>query len=249
MKRFEGKTILVTGGTCEIGMATARRLISEGARVIITGRNEATLAESVRGLGAQASSLRADFRDIPSLDGVFQKIQSEHGKIHGAFLNAGISNFCPFDQVTEELYDLIMDTNVKGTYFALQKAALLMEDGGAIVLNSSMSGSSGFAMSSVYGASKAAVRSLARTFSAELTVRQIRVNVVSPGPIETESWNRCGVPKAQVPLVKEDLTQSNPMSRFGTADEVASAVAFLMSSDASYTTGAELVVDGGVTQL
>jgi NAD(P)-dependent dehydrogenase (short-subunit alcohol dehydrogenase family) len=250
MERFAGKVALITGGNSGIGFAVARRLASEGARVLISGRNQATIDAAVRELGSDALGIVADVGQLGGIEQLFERVQEATDRLDVLFLNAGIAIFAPVEQIDQASYDQLMDVNVKGTFFTLQRAIPLLRPGSAVVINGSVAGSTGSALLSVYAATKAAVRSFARSFSAELVERGIRVNVVSPGPIETPIWDRTGgVPAPMVPALKDSITQSHPMKRYGSADEVAAAVAFLASDEASYILGAELFVDGGVAQL
>lgn len=248
--RFNGKRVLVTGGSSGIGFAVAKRITDEGGRVIITGRNQTNLDAAVKKLGKTAQSIVSDASRISDIDALFSFIKKDVGLIDGLFANAGTVIFEPVEVVTEEHFDRLMSTNVKSVFFTLQKAIPHLADGASIVVNASVAGSTGRATASVYSATKAAVRSMARTFAASLVARKIRVNAVSPGPIDTPLWFiDGGLPADQVDQVMEDIKASNPMKRFGTAEEVAATVAFLLASESSYITGSELFVDGGVTQL
>ncbi|HYH09261.1 MAG TPA: glucose 1-dehydrogenase [Thermoanaerobaculia bacterium] len=240
--RFEGKVALVTGGNSGIGLATAKALAAEGARVVITGRDEETLRKAAQEIGHEALAVQADVTKLPELASVMERIRERHGRVDVLFANAGVAKFFPASAATEEAYDLVMDTNVKGVYFTIQQALPLLAPGGAVVINSSIAGVKGMPAGTVYGATKAAVRSLGRSFAAELLERNVRVNVVSPGPIDTPIYT-------PTPGLKERFTQNVPMKRAGTADEVAKTVLFLASDDASYINGAELAVDGGMAAL
>lgn len=248
-ERFKGKTVLITGGNSGLGFATAKRIVGEGGRVIITGRNENTLRQAQVELGSNAEAIRSDVSQLKEIDSLFEKVKQEYGKIDALFANAGISNPCPIEHVTESDFDAHFDINVKGVYFTLQKAIPFLKPGSSVVLNASVIGSRGVADSSVYAATKAAVRSLGRSFSAEFVSRGIRFNVISPGPIDTPIWDRGGLPADIAAARKEAITKANPMKRYGTPNEVAAAVAFLLSSDSTYILGVELVVDGGGNQL
>ncbi len=245
-RRFEGKVALITGGNSGIGFAVARGLVDEGCRVVIVGRNAETMARSAADLGASAHAIVADTSRLADLDRVIAATREfGGGGLDVVFANAGVGTFGPLAATTESTFDWMFDTNVKGVYFTVQKAATLMTQGGAIVLNASVAAGKGGAAASVYGASKAAVRSFGRTVAAELVERGIRVNVVSPGPIETPIFDRMGTPQ-QAADIKAAMQARNPMKRFGTTSEVSAAVLFLLSDAASYITGVDLLVDGGV---
>jgi NAD(P)-dependent dehydrogenase (short-subunit alcohol dehydrogenase family) len=245
-RRFEGKVALVTGGNSGIGRAVAQGLVDEGARVVIVGRNAETVARSAGELGAAAHGVVADTSRLDDLDRVIAATREfGGGQLDVVFANAGIGTFGPLASTREEMWDATFDTNVKGVYFTVQKSVALMRSGGAIVLNASVAAGKGNPLGSVYGASKAAVRSFARTIGAELVERGIRVNVVSPGPIETPIFDRT-MTAQQVADLKVAWAARNPMKRFGTTDEVVAAVLFLASDAASYVTGVDLLVDGGL---
>ena len=245
--RFDGKVALVTGGNSGIGLAVARGLVAEGARVVVAGRDAESVAAAVAGLGAMACGVAADAGSLAGIDRVVGAAREfGGGRLDIVFANAGVATFGPLGSTTEAQYDALMAINVKGVYFTVQKAVALMRQGGSIVLNASVAASRGNPAGSLYGASKAAVRSLARTFGAELVGRGIRVNVVSPGPIETPLYARTGLTADAAAALKGTWAERNPMKRFGSVDEVAAAVLFLASDAASYVTGVELPVDGGL---
>ncbi|MGA2920958.1 MAG: SDR family oxidoreductase [Candidatus Sulfotelmatobacter sp.] len=248
-KRFLGKTIVITGGNSGIGLATAKLFHDEGAKVAISGRDQKTLDESVRVIGGDALAVKADVSKLADIDRLYNQVTAKFGKIDGLFANAGIAKFAPASESTEQLFDETFDINVKGLYFTLQKALPHLNNNAGIVLNSSVVNAKGSPTTTIYSASKAAVRSLARTFAAELVDRGIRVNVVSPGPIETPIFGRTGLPQAAIDEFANYIKTSNPMKRFGTPEEVAHAVLFLTSSEASYITGVDLKVDGGAGQI
>jgi NAD(P)-dependent dehydrogenase (short-subunit alcohol dehydrogenase family) len=248
-KRFEGKTVVVTGGNSGIGLATAKLFHDEGAKVAISGRDQKTLDEAVKIIGTGTLAVKADVSKLAEIDKFYGQVVAKFGKIDAIFANAGVAKFAPASATDEKLYDEMFDINVKGLYFTLQKAIPHLNDNAGIVLNASVAGTKGTPNATVYAATKAAVRSLARTFGGELVGRGIRVNVVSPGPIETPIFGRTGLPQAAVDEFAVWMKEGNPMKRFGKAEEVGHAVLFLASKDASYITGVDLNVDGGVGQI
>lgn len=248
MGRHAGKTVVITGGTSGIGLATARLLLDEGAKVLVTGRTPASVEAAEKELGDEVVVVRSDTSALGDLDGLAKTVEARLGKIDLLFVNAGIGKFAPFEAVTEELYDAIHATNTKGAFFAIQKLAPLLRDGASIVLNTSVVDELGLASTSVYASSKAALRSLARTLATELLPRGIRVNAVSPGPITTPIFDKLGIPEDLKAGLAEQFRSDNPMKRFGHAEEVARAVRFF-AFEATFTTGAELPVDGGLSQL
>lgn len=248
-KKFEGKTVVVTGGNSGIGLATAKLFHDEGAKVAISGRDQKTLDEAVKIIGADTLAVKADVSKLADIDKFYVQVTAKFGKIDAIFANAGIAKFAPASATSEQLFDETFDINVKGLYFTLQKALPFLNDNAGIVLNSSVVNSKGTPNASVYAASKAAVRSLARTFAAELVERGIRVNVVSPGPITTPIFGRTGLPQEAVDQFAEQIKTTNPMRRFGKPEEVGHAVLFLASGEASYITAVDLNVDGGAGQI
>lgn len=249
MGKLDGKIALVTGGNSGIGLATAKRFVAEGAYVYITGRRSAELSTAVGEIGRNVSGVQGDVSRLADLDRIFTQIKQEKGKLDVVFANAGIAQYAPLGKITEELYDAIFDINVKGVIFTVQKALPLLPDGASIILNASIVGSKGFTSNSIYSASKAAVRSLARTWTTDLKDRHIRVNAVSPGLTDTPGLKQL--------LGSSDAGQQRlqmigtlvPIGRMGSPDEVAKAVVFLASDDSSYITGVELFVDGGQAQV
>jgi NAD(P)-dependent dehydrogenase (short-subunit alcohol dehydrogenase family) len=248
-KKLEGKIALVTGGNSGIGLATAKRFVAEGAKVIITGRRKENLDAAVKEIGSDATAIQADASKLEDIDRVYVEIKKQYGRVDVLFVNAGGGEFATIDQVTEEHFDKTFDTNVKGLFFTVQKALPLIPAGGTIVLNASIVSVKGMAAFGVYNATKAAVRSFARTWTNELKDRQIRVNVVSPGPIDTPGVDGLVQDAEQAKQLKVTLASQVPLGRMGTADEIAKAVVFLASDDSSFVAGVELFVDGGMVQV
>jgi NAD(P)-dependent dehydrogenase (short-subunit alcohol dehydrogenase family) len=248
-RTFEGKVAVVTGGNSGIGLGTAKAFLREGAKVAITGRNDATLQAAQKELGPETLVIKADMSQVSEITRAMDQIRKRFDRIDALFVNAGIGSFVPFEQVTEEFYDNIMATNVKGLFFTVQKAVPLLAPGSAVVLNGSINAHKGMPGSTVYGASKAAVVNLAKTLSADLLQRGVRVNVVSPGPIETPILERMGLPADQLRQTREWITSQVPLKRFGHPDDIAHAVLYLSSPASAFVVGTELVVDGGMIQL
>jgi NAD(P)-dependent dehydrogenase (short-subunit alcohol dehydrogenase family) len=249
MDRLKGKTALVTGGTTGIGLATAKLFITEGARVIVTGRAPATIKSAQAELGDNAIVIKSDATSLPDMDALAEEVKERFGRLDVLFVNAGYGEFVPFEAVTEKLYDEMLNLNAKGPYFIVQKLAPLMPDGSSVVFTTSLANRKGMPVLSAYGAAKAALRALTRSLAAAFAPRGIRVNAVSPGPIEsTAILQKIGMPKEAADQVYIQMAESVPMKRLGQPEEVAKAVAFL-AIDATYTTGAELMVDGGWSQL
>lgn len=247
--KLENKIALVTGGSSGIGLATAKQFIAEGAFVYITGRRQSELDTAVQTLGSQAKGIRADASKLADLDALYARIQQEKGRLDVLFVNAGGGSFAPLGQITEEQFDHTFDTNVKGVLFTVQKALPLIPDGGSIVLNASIVSVQGTPNFSVYSASKAAVRSFARTWTSDLKDRKIRINVVSPGPIDTPGLSGLAQNEEQKNALYAQLAASVPLGRVGKPEEIAKAAVFLASDDASYIAGIELFVDGGTVQV
>jgi NAD(P)-dependent dehydrogenase (short-subunit alcohol dehydrogenase family) len=247
--KLAGKVTLITGGNSGIGLATAKLFAQEGARVIVTGRDQSTLNEAATEIGSGALALRHDVTNLADLDQLYADVASRVGKIDVLFANAGVGRFSPLQDTSESVYDEVFSTNLKGVFFTVQKALPHLNDNGAVVLNTSFIGTQGRANTSVVSASKAAVRSLARTFAAELITRGIRVNAVSPGAIATPFHARTGLPPQALEANAAKFIEQIPMHRFGTADEIAKTVLFLSCDDSTYILGEEIAVDGGITQL
>ncbi len=249
MGRLEGKTALVTGGNSGIGLATAKEFVNEGAHVFITGRRDAELAAAVKEIGRHVTGVQGDVANLGDLDRLFARIEREKGRLDIVFANAGVATYAPLGKITEEHYDAIFGINVKGLLFTVQKALPLMPDGASIILNASIVASKGFSSNSVYSATKAAVRSFARTWTTDLKARRIRVNAVSPGSIDTPGLNDLLASSENGQQRAKMISNSIPLGRFGTPAEIAKAVVFLASDDSSYVTGTELFVDGGFAQV
>ena len=249
MNRFANKTVLVTGGNSGIGFATAAQFAREGARVVITGRDRATLELAREQLGAGAIALQNNAGDMRAAKALASALGGQGITLDAVFINAGVAKFAPFEQIDEALWDDTFNVNVKGAYFAIQALTPLLNPGAGIVLNGSINAHIGMANSSVYAASKAALISLAKTLSAELIGRGVRVNVVSPGPVSTPLYGRLGLPPEQLGAMAQSIQAQIPLRRFGTPDEVASAVVYLSSREAAFIVGTELIVDGGMSQL
>lgn len=249
MGKLDGKIALITGGSSGIGLATAKQFVREGAYVFITGRRDAELAAAVKEIGRNATGLQGDVSNLADLDRLFAQIKREKGQLDIVFANAGVARYAALGAVSEEFFDSIFDTNVKGLLFTVQKALPLLPNGASIILNASMVGSKGLAAYSVYSATKAAVRSFARTWTTDLKERRIRVNAVSPGSIDTPGARDLLASSEVGEKRKKMIAESVPLGRFGTPDETAKAVVFLASDDSSYVAGAELFVDGGFAQV
>jgi NAD(P)-dependent dehydrogenase (short-subunit alcohol dehydrogenase family) len=249
MSRFDGKIVVITGGNSGIGLAAARQFKAEGATVIVTGRDATTLEAAARSLGKQGLAVKTDVTKTADLDSLFATVREQYGKIDVLFVNAGSAKIASVADTTEELFDEITDTNFRGAYFTAQKGLSLLNEGGAVIFTTSYFDECGMAGTSVVSATKAAVRSLTRTLASELLSRNIRVNAVSPGVTTTPIFGKLGVPKEVVEEIGTSLQERIPFKRFGAPEEIAAVVAFLASPDASYITGIELAVDGGLTQL
>jgi NAD(P)-dependent dehydrogenase (short-subunit alcohol dehydrogenase family) len=250
MGKLEGKIAVITGGSSGIGLATARLFVAEGAYVFITGRRQTELDAAVTEVGGNVTGVQGDVANLADLDRLYETVKREKGRIDVLFANAGVSTpRAPLGEIREQDFDQIFNINVKALLFTVQKALPLFSGGGSILLNASIVGSKGLPTTSVYSASKAAVRSFARTWTMDLKAREIRVNAISPGPIDTPLLSPPSQTEEQSRLRKEGFAASVPMGRLGQADEIAHAAVFLASDDSSFITGAELFVDGGIAQV
>ncbi|WP_242137854.1 SDR family oxidoreductase [Sphingomonas sp. TREG-RG-20F-R18-01] len=248
MARYDGKKVVIIGGTSGIGLTTAKMLVDEGARVLATGRSQGGLDSAQRELGEGALVVSSDAGSLTDIDALAERAKAEFDTFDLLFVNAGIGLFAPFERTTEAMYDDVFKVNTKGSFFAVQKLAPLINRGGSVVLTTAISNVKGMPMLAASGATKAALRSFARTFAVELAPQGIRVNAVSPGPTDTPSWGKSFPDAETVAHITAQMSDANPMKRMGTSEEVAKAVLFL-AFDATYTTGAELPVDGGQSQL
>jgi NAD(P)-dependent dehydrogenase (short-subunit alcohol dehydrogenase family) len=249
-KKLTGKIAVVTGGNSGIGLATAQRFVAEGAYVFITGRRQNELDAAVKQIGENVTAVQSDVANLADLDRLFDTVKQQQGRLDVLFANAGLGEFAPLGSITEEHFDRTFNVNVKGTLFTVQKALPLMPDGASIVMNGSIASIKGIPAFGVYAATKAALRSFARTWSGDLKERRIRVNVVSPGTVITPAYkNTLGLSDAQIKQFEAQAAANTPLGRAGTPDEIAKAVVFLASDDSSYVNGVELFVDGGMAQI
>ncbi len=247
--RLNNKIALITGGTTGIGLATAKRFAAEGAEVIVTGRNPETLEAARQELGDTVKVVESDAADEQKVAKLFETIGRKHGRLDILFLNAGIAKFAPLADASVSDFDDMWRINVRGLWLALKHAIPLLSEGAAVIVNTSVANQKGFEASSAYGATKAALRSIVRIAARELAGRNVRVNAISPGPIETPIFDKLGMPPEAVSEFLSNAVSHIPLGRMGSADEVASAAAFLASRDSSFITGTELAVDGGLAQM
>ncbi|MGZ4978460.1 MAG: glucose 1-dehydrogenase [Methylobacter sp.] len=249
MSKLSGKIAVITGGNSGIGLATAKLFANEGATVVITGRRQAELDAAVAEIGSNAVGIQGDVSKLADLDKLYAEVKNQFGHIDIVFANAGIAELAPIGLITEEHFDKVFGINVKGLLFTVQKALPLLVDGGSIILNSSAANTLALEGFAVYSATKAAVRSFARTWTNELKERKIRVNVVSPGPVETPIFDKMGLSEQQIDEFGTNIATQVPLGRFGRPEEIAQAVLFLASSDSSYVAGVDLYVDGGMVAV
>ena len=248
-RTLEGKTFLVTGGTTGIGLATVKALADAGAKVIATGRNPKTLEVAKAELAGHAELIASDAGDPKAIEDLFAEVSQKHGKLDGIFLNAGVARFAPLEALSKEDFDWTMHINVLGPMLAVRNSLSLLNEGASIVINTSVSNQKGMPNTAIYAASKAALDSFVRTAAVELAPKKVRVNAISPGPIETPIYGKLDMPKEQIEGFAQSIQSQVPLQRFGASDEVAKAARFLLSSESSYVTGTELTVDGGMTAL
>ena len=249
MKKLEGKIAVITGASSGIGLATAKRFVEEGAHVVITGRREKELKDAAASMGRNVTTVAGDITRLEDLDRLYAVVKEKHGRIDALFANAGWGEVAPIGAATEAHFDRTFDLNAKGTFFTVQKAIPLFKDGGSIVLTTSVANEMGLPMFAVYAAAKAAVRSFVRSWAMELKDRKIRVNAVSPGPIETAALEKAGIPPDMMEQAIAGFTTQVPLGRRGKPEEIAAVVSFLVSDESSYITGVELAVDGGMAQV
>jgi len=248
-RKLENKVAVITGGNSGIGLSTAKLFQAEGARVVITGRRQDVVDSAVKEIGGDTAGFKSDASKLDDITALYEKVKERFGKIDVLFLNAGVAKFGPFTSVDEATFDEMVNINFKGLFFNVQKALPLLNEGASVIFTTSIADQKGFPDTSVYSATKAAVRSLARTLSAELVDKKIRVNAIAPGPIDTPIFEKLGIPEEAVGGVKDGFESTVPMKRMGSPDEIARAALFLASDDSSFVLGVDLVVDGGVAQL
>lgn len=248
-QKLAGKVAVITGGNSGMGLATAKLFVAEGAHVYITGRRQQELDAAVKEIGSNVTAVQGDVTKLADLDRLYEMVEKQHGRVDIVFANAGAGELIPITEVTEQHFDKLFNINVKGVVFTVQKALRLMPNGGSIILNASIAASKGFEAFSIYSATKAAVRSFARTWTTDLKARQIRVNAISPGTIDTPIFDNLGTTPEEIAQAKASFAGIIPLGRIGTPDEIAKAALFLASDDSSFITGIELFVDGGTAQV
>jgi NAD(P)-dependent dehydrogenase (short-subunit alcohol dehydrogenase family) len=247
--KLEGKIAVITGGNSGIGLATAKRFVAERAYVFITGRRQKELDVAVLDIGKNVTCIQGDVRNLADLDRLYNIVKDQKGHIDILFANAGIAQFAPLEEISEEHFDKLFSINVKGVLFTVQKALPLFQDGGSIILNASIAASKGIEAFSVYNVTKAALRSFVRTWTVDLKHHKICVNAISPGPIDTPAVEGLAQSKEQIEELKQNLITAVPIGRMGSPDEIAKVVSFLVSDESSFVTGIDLSVDGGMTQI
>jgi NAD(P)-dependent dehydrogenase (short-subunit alcohol dehydrogenase family) len=248
-QRFKGKVAVVTGGNSGIGLGVAKAYAQEGAQVAITGRNKTTLEAAAKEIGEGTLAIQSDTGKVSEIEAAMKKIKERFGRIDALFANAGIGQFVPFEQITEKFFEDTVDINMKGVFFTVQKAIPLMSEGSAIVLNASINAHLGMPGTTVYGATKAAVVNMAKTLSADLLEKGIRVNAISPGPITSALLARDGITQEKLQETKDWIQSKVPIKRFGAPEEIAAAVLYLTSPESAFVVGAELIIDGGMSTL
>jgi NAD(P)-dependent dehydrogenase (short-subunit alcohol dehydrogenase family) len=249
MGKLDGKVAVITGGNSGMGLATAQRFVAEGAYVFITGRRQAELDKAVALIGKNVTGVQGDVSNLADLDRLYATVKEQKGRVDVLFANAGMGELAPLGSITEEQFDKVFGVNVRGLLFSVQKALPLFQDGGSIILNASIASIKGMPAFSVYSASKAAVRSFARSWTVDLKDRKIRVNTLSPGPIDTPILSGLAATEEELDQIKANLVAQVPLGRMGQSDEIAKVALFLASDDSSYVTGIELYVDGGMAQI
>jgi NAD(P)-dependent dehydrogenase (short-subunit alcohol dehydrogenase family) len=249
MNRLQNKTALITGGNSGIGFATAKEFLEQGATVIITGRNQAALDQAKKNLGGNVHAILSNTSSMSDVRNLAQQVQLITPRLDILFINAGIGKFAPIEAVTEDHFDDQFNINIKGAYFTIKELLPVINDGGSIILNTSTAAHMGMANTTVYSATKAALSSLARTLSAELLPRKIRVNAISPGPVKTPIFGKMGIPSEQVDVMAAAIQSKVPLGRFGEPEEIAKIATFFASDDSTFVLGSDLIAGGGMVTL